>query len=79
MSLSILLVFKAWEGFLGMGLCLIAGLIAGFFISRAVFKRYLKKNPPINEKQIRAMFAQMGRPASEKQIRAVMKSMEENK
>ncbi|MGM9971682.1 MAG: YneF family protein [Anaeroplasmataceae bacterium] len=77
--LLILAGFKIWEGVLLMILCLVVGLVAGFFISRFVFKRYLKKNPPINEKQIRAMFAQMGRPASEKQIRAVMKSMEENK
>ena len=57
----------------------VAGGIAGFFISRAVFKKQLKKNPPINEKMIRAMMTQMGRTPSEKQVRAVMKSMEENK
>ncbi len=80
MSIFTLLVgFKIWEGVLLMILCLIVGLVLGFFISRKVFKNYLKKNPPINENQIRAMFQQMGRPASEKQIRAVMKSMEENR
>ncbi len=70
---------KIWQGVLSMVVCLIIGLIAGFFISRFVFKKYLKKNPPINEKMIRAMFQQMGRTPSEKQVRAVMKSMEENK
>ena len=39
----------------------------------------LKKNPPINEKMIRAMMTQMGRTPSEKQVRAVMKSMEDAK
>ncbi len=58
---------------------LLAGLVAGFFITRTVFKRQLKKNPPVNENMIRAMFRQMGRTPSEKQVRAVMRSMEENK
>ena len=34
---------------------LIVGLIAGFFASRYFFKKQLQKNPPINEKMIRAM------------------------
>ena len=34
-----------------------------------------KENPPITEKQIRAMYAQMGRKPSEAQIRAIMKSL----
>ena len=35
---------------------LIVGLIAGFFASRYFFKKQLQKNPPINEKMIRAMY-----------------------
>ena len=58
--------------------CLIGGLIAGFFLARWFFKRELKKNPPINENMIRAMFMQMGRKPSEAQIRAVMNSMKRN-
>ena len=58
--------------------CFIAGLIAGFFLARWFFKRELKKNPPINENMIRAMFMQMGRKPSEAQIRAVMNSMKRN-
>jgi uncharacterized protein YneF (UPF0154 family) len=54
---------------------LIAGGILGFVISRWYFKRELKKNPPINEKMIRAMFMSMGRKPSESQVRAVMNSM----
>jgi len=54
---------------------LAVGLIAGFFISRAVFIKQMKKNPPINENMIRAMFMQMGRKPSEAQIKAVMNSM----
>ncbi|NLK13007.1 MAG: YneF family protein [Candidatus Phytoplasma sp.] len=58
---------------------LLVGLVAGFFITRAWFKNYLKKNPPISEAQIREMFRQMGRTASEKQIRQVMASMQQAK
>ena len=75
---------KILEGVSGGGLvgiiigCIVIGLIAGFFLSRWFFKRELKKNPPINENMIRAMFMQMGRKPSEAQIRAVMNSMKRN-
>lgn len=68
-----------WQCLIICIIVLIAGLITGFFIARKIFKNQLKKNPPINEKMIRAMFSQMGRTPSEKQVRAVMRSMEENK
>ncbi len=54
---------------------LVVGLVIGFLITRTVISRHLKKNPPINEKMIRAMFQSMGRKASEKQIRQVMSEM----
>lgn len=57
---------------------IIIGLIAGFFLARWYFKEQLKKNPPINENMIRAMFMQMGRKPSEAQIKAVMNSMKRN-
>ena len=34
---------------------LIAGGVAGFFIARTYMKKYLKKNPPINEQMIKTM------------------------
>ncbi|MDY6392967.1 MAG: YneF family protein [Bacilli bacterium] len=55
---------------------LVIGLVAGFFGARYFIKRELAKNPPINEKMIRAMFMSMGRKPSEAQIRAVMKNMQ---
>lgn len=58
---------------------LVVGAVAAFFLSRWLFKRELKKNPPINEKMIRAMFLQMGRKPSEAQIKAVVKSMNQYK
>ena len=54
---------------------LIAGLVIGFFVARALMKKYLTKNPPINEKMIRAMMMQMGRTPSQKQVNQVMKAM----
>ena len=42
----------------------VAGLVGGFFGARALFKKQLQKNPPINEKMIRAMFMSMGRKPS---------------
>lgn len=58
---------------------LLIGAIAGFFISRKVFTKYMEKNPPINEKMIRAMFISMGRTPSEKQVRQVLASMNQAK
>lgn len=60
-------------------LLLLGGGVAGFFISRNVFKKYLEKNPPVNENMIRAMMSQMGRTPSEKQVRQVMASMKQAK
>lgn len=54
---------------------ILIGGLAGFLITRHMFNKQLKENPPINEKMIRAMYAQMGRKPSEAQIRSIMKSM----
>ena len=53
----------------------VIGLVAGFFLARNYFKKQIEKNPPINERMIRAMFMQMGRKPSESQIKQVMNSM----
>ena len=57
---------------------LILGAVGGLFGARALIKRQMEKNPPINEAMIRAMFQSMGRKPSEAQIRSVMKSMRQN-
>ena len=54
---------------------LAVGGALGFFITRHMFQKQLKENPPINEKMIRTMYAQMGRKPSEAQIRQIMKTM----
>ena len=57
---------------------LLAGGVLGFFIARWWMKKYLKKNPPINEKMIKAMMMQMGRKPSQKQVNQIMKQMNTN-
>ncbi|HHW68810.1 MAG TPA: YneF family protein [Tenericutes bacterium] len=53
----------------------IAGAVIGFFVARNYMKKYLKKNPPINEQMIRAMMTGMGRTPSQKQVNQMMKMM----
>ena len=76
---NVIFYSNIWGNVLWAVLGIIGGLIAGFFISRWYFKKELKENPPINEKQIRAMLMQMGQKPSEAKIRQIMKSMEQNR
>jgi uncharacterized protein YneF (UPF0154 family) len=64
-----------WQTILYLVIGVVIGLVGGFFGSRWFFKRELQKNPPINEKMIRAMFLSMGRKPSEAQVKAVINSM----
>jgi uncharacterized protein YneF (UPF0154 family) len=68
-----------WQTLLYLFIGLIGGLVGGFFLSRWYFKRELAKNPPINEKMIRAMFMSMGRKPNDAQVRAVINSMNAQK
>lgn len=60
-------------------LCLLVGAVVGFLVTRAIFNKQLKNNPPINRNMIRAMFMQMGRKPSEKDITRVMDAMNQYK
>ena len=60
-------------------LALIGGAVAGFFLARYFLKKQIEKNPPINEKMIRAMFKSMGRNPSEKQVREIMRNVNSQK
>lgn len=60
---------------LNMIIGVIIGAIIGFFGARYMFKKQLQKNPPINEKMIRAMYMEMGRKPSEAQIKKIMSSV----
>jgi uncharacterized protein YneF (UPF0154 family) len=58
---------------------IIIGGIIGFFVARSYFAKQIKKNPPINEKMIRAMFLSMGRKPSEARIKQVMASVKSSR
>ena len=73
------MTIEVWQFVLILIIELIVVALDTFILVRKLFARQLKKNPPINEKMIRAMMTQMGRTPSEKQVRAVMKSMEDAK
>ncbi|HBD74315.1 MAG TPA: hypothetical protein DC003_01990 [Acholeplasmataceae bacterium] len=60
-------------------LVLLAGGVIGFFLARAWFKRYLEKNPPVNENMIKEMMRQMGRTPSQKQVNQILNSMNQYK
>lgn len=53
----------------------VVGAVVGFFVTRYIFKKQLKDNPPINEKMIRQMFISMGQKPSEARIQQVLRSM----
>lgn len=65
-----------WINILVGVLCLIAGIVLGFFIARRTMMDYLKKNPPINEQMLRVMMMQMGQNPSQKKINQMMRAME---
>lgn len=58
---------------------LLSGAGLSFFLTKRMFEKQLRENPPVSEKMIRAMFLQMGRKPSEAQIKSVMRSMKNAK
>lgn len=58
---------------------LVLGGVLGFVITKKIVQKQLRDNPPINEKQIRAMYLQMGRKPSEADIKKVVNSMKKAK
>ncbi len=60
-------------------ICLIVGAIIGFLIARKILGKYVEQSQQMEERQVRAMFKQMGRTPSEKQVRQVMQTMNANK
>lgn len=65
-----------WHDILMIVIGLIPGLVIGFFISKKLMTKYLKKNPPINEEMIKALMSGMGRTPNQKQINQMMKQMQ---
>ena len=65
-----------WHDILMIVIGLIPGLILGFLIARVVMKKYLKKNPPINEDMIKALMSGIGRTPNQKQVNQMLKQMQ---
>ena len=55
---------------------ILIGAAIGFFGARTFMKKYLKKNPPINEDIIKALIIQINKKPNQKQINQMMKAME---
>lgn len=55
--------------------CIIGGLVGGFFIARALVKKQLQENPPINEDMIKAMYRSMGQTPSQARVNQTMKAI----
>lgn len=68
--------FPVWALVLIIIGCLLAGLVAGFFITRTVITKQIKENPPITRDGIKALYKSMGRTPSEAQINAAMRAFE---
>ncbi|MDW2907487.1 YneF family protein [Mesomycoplasma ovipneumoniae] len=70
-----------WIGIIiGVGIILfIIGGVIALIVSKKMFEKQIRENPPITEGMIRAMYMQMGRKPSEAQIRAVMRSVKNAK
>ena len=65
-----------WHDILMIVIGLIPGLVIGFFISKKLMTKFLKKNPPINEEMIKALMSGMGRTPNQKQVNQMMKQMQ---
>ena len=70
---------QVWLFIVLLVVAILIGAAVGFFLARAWFKKYLEKNPPVNEMMIREMMRQMGRTPSEKQVRQILASMNQYK
>lgn len=68
-----------WMSILYLVIGIVIGAVIGWYVTRHLFQKQMKENPPINEKMIRALYAQMGRKPSEKQIKQIMKSVNDAK
>lgn len=64
-----------WSDILYLVIGLIVGAVVSFLVTRHLFNKQLKENPPITEKQIRQMFISMGQKPSEARIQQVLRSM----
>ncbi|WP_124059611.1 YneF family protein [Vaginisenegalia massiliensis] len=66
---------QTWMWILFVMIALVAGFAGGFFMARRYMMNYFKENPPIDERMISNMMAQMGQKPSKKKVQQIMASM----
>lgn len=71
-------MYTSWVFWVWVIVAVLIGAVIGFFVAQKQLKKYLQKNPPINEEVVRTMMMQMGRTPSQKQINQVMKTINQN-
>jgi|GEM_PF-121467 len=59
-------------------ICLLIGVVGGFYLARRNFMNYMEKNPQINEDMVMSMMSQMGQKPSRKKINQVMSNMQKS-
>ena len=59
-------------------ICLLVGVVGGFYLARRNFMNYMEKNPQINEDMVMSMMSQMGQKPSQKKINQMMTMMNKN-
>lgn len=72
------MLYTNWAFWVWIIVAILVGAIIGFFVAQKQLKKYLQKNPPLNEEVVRTMMMQMGRTPSQKQINQVMKTINQN-
>ena len=70
---------QTWIWLLIVAIAMIAGFVGGFFMSRKYMMDYFKENPPIDERMITQMMAQMRQKPSKKKVQQIMQSMKQAK
>lgn len=68
---------ETWLWILIVLLALVAGVVGGFFLARRYMMKYFKENPPIDERMITMMMAQMGQKPSKKKVEQIMRQMKQ--
>lgn len=64
-----------WAWLIVVAIGVVAGFVGGFFMARRYMMKYFKENPPIDERMISQMMAQMGQKPSKKKVQQILNSM----
>lgn len=68
-------MLPTWAWLIIVVIGILAGFVGGFFAARRYMMNYFKENPPIDERMITQMMAQMGQKPSKKKVQQILNSM----